>query len=148
MNTQNNNLFVIFCFIVLIAGCSNQPKIISATEDKVVVKAPANKFTNAYDLAKKECEKNTRTTKYITDSSESLEEVAFDCIAPVVEEEVVAETEAATSTEEENVAESDTEAESSTEEEIEIQTETDLEQEQETIIEEEIAPEAEEIPSQ
>jgi hypothetical protein len=96
MNTRNRNLFVTFGFIVLITACSNEPKIKSATEDKVVVGASAEQFLDAFDLAKKECEKNTRTAHYIPDDNVDMEIVSFNCVGQ--EEEVVAEAEADTGT--------------------------------------------------
>jgi hypothetical protein len=90
MNMQHRNLLATFCFIVLITACSNEPSIISATPDRVVVTGPPEKFVAAYDKAKKECEKNTKNAIYIADTEADLKEVAFDCIGE--EAEVVAET--------------------------------------------------------
>ncbi len=89
MNTQNRKLLTAFCFIVLVTACSNDPKIMSSTSDRVVIDAPAEKFLDAYNLAKKECEKNTKTAHYIADDSSDLDVVAFNCIGQ--EEDVVAE---------------------------------------------------------
>ncbi len=125
MTTQNRNIFIIFSFFVLITACSNQPEIISATEDQVIVKAPVDKFTEAFDLAKKECQRNSRTTLYITDGTDKLEEVAFECIAPVVEEVAEADTESQT---EDAPAEEEPEIEAESEEapvEEEPQTESE-----------------------
>jgi len=91
MNTRYINIFVIFCFIVLITGCSNQASIKSATPDKVVIKAQPNNFTEAYQMAQKECQKNTKDAEYIPDDIPGLEEVAFNCVG----EEVATETEEA-----------------------------------------------------
>jgi hypothetical protein len=89
MNTRNRKLFTIIFFSVMVSACSNQAKIISSSEDQVVVKAQPQSFTEAYDMAKKECEKNTRIAQYIPDGREDLNEVAFNCFNP--NPEVVAE---------------------------------------------------------
>ena len=113
MKSQNRSLFVIFCFIVLITACSNQPTIQSVTSDKVVIKAPPEKFVDAYDMAKKECEKNTKQAQYITDDTAGLEVVAFNCVGEEVEvateetEEAPAEAEEVTAETEEIPAESE-----------------------------------------
>lgn len=95
MNTGNRRLFIIACYILLITGCSNEPSIKSATADKVIISGPPEMFTPAYELANKECEKNTKTAQYIQDHSTSLKEVAFNCVGPETEEATV---EAATDT--------------------------------------------------
>lgn len=107
MNIQYKNIAIVL-FALLIAGCSNQAKIISASEEQVVVKAPAKNFVEAYDLAKKECQKYTTSIAYATDETTPLEEVAFDCtgekLEPVVEVQETAAAEAAVEqTEEEAV---------------------------------------------
>ncbi len=89
MNTRYRNLFLIFCFIVLITGCSNQASIKSATDDKVVIKAQPKYFTEAYYMAQKECQKNTNNAKYVTDETAELGVVAFDCVGQEVETEAV-----------------------------------------------------------
>ncbi len=128
MKIRNRKLFITFCFIVLITACSNEPKIKSVTEDKVVVGAPAEQFLGAYDLAKKECEKNTKTAHYIPDDNIDLEVVSFNCIGQ--EEEVVAETEADTE------AEADASMEEEIPEEALIEQEADEELPAETLMEE------------
>jgi len=86
MKTQNINLFIILCLSILVTACgSNSPVITSATADKVEIKSPPDQFIEAYDLAKKECDKNTKTAHYIQDNTVSLEEIAFDCIGEEVE---------------------------------------------------------------
>ncbi len=94
MNSQNRSLFIIFCSVVLITACSNQVSIQSITSDMVVVKAPPENFIDAYDAAKKECEKNTKKAEYIPDDTVGLEIVAFNCVGEeVAVEEVATETE-------------------------------------------------------
>ena len=85
MNTQNRNLFVTFCFIVSIAGCSNGPSIQSVTDDKVVISAQPEAFVQAFELARKECQKSDKFAQYISDETTSLKEVAFNCVAPETE---------------------------------------------------------------
>lgn len=106
MNTQNRNLLVIFCFIVLITGCSNHASITSVTSDKVVIKAPPEEFVDAYGVAQKECQKNTKNAKYETDETTALEVVAFNCVGEEAEE-VATETEAAPEETEEVPAETE-----------------------------------------
>jgi len=98
MYIRRSKLFAIACFILLITACSNEPSIISATSDKVIVGGPPEKFTAAYDLAKKECLKNTKTAEYFPDSTVGLNEVAFNCMSP--EEKLAATEEIATEVEE------------------------------------------------
>lgn len=106
---------IIFCSVLLTA-CSNSPKIISATETKVILKAKPKSgiFLDAYDLAQKKCTTDERIAypAYITDGTDSLNKVAFNCFDPNAEAEVVAE--ADVTTEEQAVttvdAESDIEA--------------------------------------
>lgn len=90
MYIRNSKIFTIACFILLIAACSNEPSIKSATSDKVIISGPPEKFTAAFELAKKECLKNTKTAEYIPDSTVDLKEVAFNCVGPGAEEEVAA----------------------------------------------------------
>jgi hypothetical protein len=98
MNILYRNLLVIFCFIVLITACSNQVSIQSITSDMVVVKAPPENFIDAYDAAKKECEKNTKKAEYIPDDTVGLEIVAFNCVGEeVAVEEIATETEKSSS---------------------------------------------------
>lgn len=130
MKTDNKKLLITFCFITLITACSNDPKIKSATEDTVVIGAPAENFLGAYDLAKKECDKNTRTVQYFSDDTTDLEVVTFNCIAQ--EEETVAEADTDTETEAEaDTTEEDLEEEPVMEEEsdleMELEEETDME---------------------
>ena len=86
MNIRNRNLFIIFCFIVLISGCGNQLTIQSATSEMVVIKAPVGNFIDAYDLAKKKCQENTKNAVYIPDYSADINIVAFNCVGEEVEE--------------------------------------------------------------
>ncbi len=90
MYIQNSKIFTIACFILLITACSNEPSIISVTSDKVIIGGPPEKFTAAYELAKKECLKNTKTAEYIPDTTVNLKEVAFNCVGPEAEEEAAA----------------------------------------------------------
>lgn len=115
MNIYNRKLLTVFCLSALVTACSNDPKIKSASADKVIISAPTEKFLGAYDLAKKECEKNTKTAHYIADDTADLEILAFDCVGQ--EEEVVAE-----AASEETAAEPDTEAS------VEIEQETPTEE--------------------
>ena len=116
MNTRNINLIAIFCFSILLTACGSGPVIKSATKDKVEISSPPEQFIEAYDLAKKECGKHTKTTQYIPDNTVDLKDVAFDCIGEDIE--VVAETtepveETATEVEE-VIADAETEVESET----------------------------------
>ncbi|HIF50391.1 MAG TPA: hypothetical protein EYQ42_02460 [Thiotrichaceae bacterium] len=81
MNSLYRNLFVIFSFITLITACSSQISVDDVTDNKVVISAPPEKFTEAYDMAKRECQKNTKIAQYITDETSDLNEVAFNCIS-------------------------------------------------------------------
>ncbi len=72
---------------MLMTACSNQLTIQSVTTDKVVIKAPPENFIDAYEVAKKECEKNTKKAEYITDDTAGIEVVSFNCVG----EEVIAE---------------------------------------------------------
>jgi predicted metallo-beta-lactamase superfamily hydrolase len=120
MSTRNRNLFVIFYCIVLITACSNQLSIQSTSDDKVVISGPPEKFVDAYEMAKKECQKNTKNAEYITDETASLNLVAFNCVGQEVETETVAETateaETETATESEADVETEPEAEAETKE--------------------------------
>ncbi len=93
MNTRNINLLVIFCLTGLITACSNSPKIQSATEDQIVIKAETEDFVDAHYKARTKCQENARLTEYSADYSEDLEIIAFNCIeiqtaeAPVEAEE-------------------------------------------------------------
>ena len=111
MKIQFKTLVVIL-FSFLISACSNQAEIISASEEKVIVKAPAGSFVEAYDLAKKECQKYTTSIAYATDESAPLEEVAFDCtgekLEPVAEVQETAVSETVEQTQEETVVEEET----------------------------------------
>lgn len=109
MNTRNTNIFVVLCAITLLSACSNEPSIKSASMDKVTIGAPANKFLEAYDLAKKECQKNTRKAIYITDETADLKEVSFECIGE--EEKVVADAETNTEMAEDSAMDTQMEAE-------------------------------------
>ncbi len=102
MYIRSSKLFAIACFILLIAACSNEPSIKSATPDKVIVGGPPDKFASAYELAKIECQKNTKIAQYIPDNSASLSEVAFNCVGPETEatEETTTATTEDTTTEE------------------------------------------------
>ena len=124
MNIQNKNLFIIIFLTVLISACSNQPKVISATEDTVVVKAPANNFIEAYDLAKKECQKHTTSIEYSTNEEGPLEELAFNCTGEKIEPVAEAPQEATTP-----VEEVQTEVEAVPEEEVETVIEEESTQE-------------------
>ena len=95
-NTQLRNLTILFILSVMVSACSNSPKIVSASEDKVILKAAPESYLDAYDMAKRECDKNARIAQYITDGTDSLNSVAFNCFDPNAEAEVVAEAEAET----------------------------------------------------
>ena len=96
-----NTIIVAIAFIsLMMSACSSSPKITSATEEQVVIKAKPEKFLDAYDIAKRECDKNARIATYITDGTDSLGEVAFNCFNPNPEPEVVAESDVDTATEE------------------------------------------------
>ena len=129
MNARIKNLLIIPCLLSLMTGCGNQPKIASITVDRVVVSAPADKFVAAYDLAKNECQKNTRNALYVPDANADLEVVAFDCLG----QEVAAETQPQTDTEAE--VEIDLEMDSQTETLRETQTEPDMDIEAEMEVE-------------
>ena len=90
MYIRNSKIFTIACFLLLSTACSNEPTIKSATSEKVTVGGPPEKFTSAYELAKNECLKYTKTAEYIPDTSVGLKEVAFNCVGPETEEETVA----------------------------------------------------------
>lgn len=105
---------IIICSVLLTA-CSNYPKIISATETKVILESKPKPefFLDAYDLAQKKCTTDERTAypTYITDGADSLNKIAFNCFDPNAEAEVVAEAEVI----EEEQAETNLETESDTE---------------------------------
>ena len=124
MCIRNSKIFTITCFILLITACSNEPSIKSATSDKVIIGGPPEKFTAAYDLAKNECQKNTKTAEYIPDTNVSLKEVAFNCVGPEAEEEAVA-TEKTTTEDEADTEEIPTEVEENPEETEDALTETE-----------------------
>lgn len=129
---------------MLVIACSSDPKVISSTDNQVVVKAKPESFLDAYDLATKECNKNTRIAQYITDGTDKMEEVAFDCFDPNPEAEVVADAEAeeqAETIEQEEV--SDETATEEITEEISEETSTD-----EAAAEEILEEVSEEIPSE
>jgi hypothetical protein len=142
MNTTYINKFVVLSFIMLNAACSTGPTIDSATSDMVVISAPSEQFVEAYDMAKKECLKYTKTAHYITDQTADLGIVSFNCIGEEIEEEVVAE-ESASEEEavvEETVAEEEAMAEEAVSEEEAMVEETVAEEEamiEETVVEEE-----------
>jgi len=85
-NTRNRNLFVILCLFNLITGCYISTSIQSATSDKVVIRTQPERFTNAFVMAKEECQKYTKNADYILDGTASLEAVAFNCVEPEAEE--------------------------------------------------------------
>ena len=91
-----NTCAIILCSVLLTA-CSNSPKIISATETKVILNAKPKPeiFLDAYDLAQKKCSTDERIVypTYITDGTDNLNKVAFNCFDPNAEAEVVAEAE-------------------------------------------------------
>ncbi|MGB1800020.1 MAG: hypothetical protein ACPHLK_04235 [Gammaproteobacteria bacterium] len=107
-NSRIRYIFAIFLYSVLLSACSNSPKIISATESKVILKAKPKPgiFLEAYDLAQRKCTTDERVAyaTYISDNTDSLDRVAFNCFDPNAE--VLAEAEATT----EEQAESDIEA--------------------------------------
>ncbi len=107
MSIRNSKLFTIACFILLIAACSNEPSIKSATSDKVIIGGPPEKFTAAYELARKECLKNTKIAQYIPDNTTGLSEVSFNCVGPEEAEAKPEETEQAPSEDEKTAAETE-----------------------------------------
>lgn len=117
MNIQFKILAIIL-FSLLISACSNQAKIVSASEEKVIVNAPAENFVEAFDLAKKECQKYTTSIAYATNEAAPLEEVAFDCtgekLEPVAEVQETAVEETVEQSQEEVVVEEETAAEEDT----------------------------------
>lgn len=127
MNTRNRNLFAIISFIVLIAGCSNEPSIKSVTGDKVVISGHPEKFVDAVDMARKECQKNDKVAEYIPDEKAALDVVEFKCVSQ--EEIAAAEAAAATAagadaqTQPETGATTDAGAETQPETQTETQTE-------------------------
>jgi predicted metallo-beta-lactamase superfamily hydrolase len=88
MNSRKRSLFAITCYILMIAGCSNDLTIKSASSEKVVIAGDPKYFTEAYEMAKNECEKHTKSATYITDETADLNVVAFQCIGEEVETEV------------------------------------------------------------
>ena len=123
MDTRNTYFIIFLGLFSLLTACNDEARVKSSTEDRVTVSAPAKKFVLAYEKAKNECQKYERTALYAPYEFDGLGEVAFDCLAPEVEEEVAAaETEA---TEEEVVSEA---------EEIpaEVEAETEITEETET----------------
>jgi hypothetical protein len=107
MKTRNRNLFVICCFILLITACSNEPSIKSATADKVIIGGPPEKYTTAYELAKNECQKNSKKAQYIPDDTTDLKEVAFKCVGDEAEAEVAIEETATEAAAEETTTETE-----------------------------------------
>ena len=107
MNIRYRSLLIFFCLIILIAGCSNQATIRSVKDNKIIVYAPADRFNDAYELAKQECQKNEKIAKYITNGTTSLNNVAFECMSPEVEAttETGSQTETATDTTEKTLPE-------------------------------------------
>ena len=100
MLIHTRNLIAIIFISTMMTACSNSPKIISASDDQIILKAKPESFLDAYDIAKRECDKNTRIAQYITDGTESLNEVAFSCFDPNAEAEVIAEADVDTTAEE------------------------------------------------
>ena len=117
-----NTAAILFCG-VLISACSNSPKIVSATEVKVVLKAKpkAEIFLDAYDLAQEKCTIDERIAYpiYIADGTDSLEKVAFNCFDPNAEAEVVAEAEVESEAQIETAVEEETDFEAVPEEALE-----------------------------
>lgn len=101
MNSKNRNLFIIFCFFVLITACSSGPSIQSAKEDQVIISASPKSFVEAYGMAQKECSKNDKSASYIAEPSSSLKKVAFSCVGQKVEPVAETQTEVETTAEEE-----------------------------------------------
>jgi len=125
MNTPNRIIFVIICFLMLITACSNGPTILSATADKVVIKAQPESFVAAYEVAQKECKKDTeniKNAKYIADETTGLKEVAFNCVDE--QEEVAAATEEAPTETDEATIEAEVDAATETQEELETEEPT------------------------
>jgi len=85
MYIRNSKIFTIACFILLITACSNEPSIKSASSEEVIIGGPPEKFTAAYELAKNECLKYTKTAEYIPDNTADLSEVTFNCVGSEVE---------------------------------------------------------------
>ncbi|MBL1142772.1 MAG: hypothetical protein HND53_12150 [Proteobacteria bacterium] len=104
MNTKN--ITIALWFTLFLAGCSNQTSVQSTTSDKIVIIGEPQSFLYAYDMAKKECEKENKKTVYIADQNAGLDEVSFECV--IEEEEVVANAETEADTEMEGETESET----------------------------------------
>jgi predicted metallo-beta-lactamase superfamily hydrolase len=122
MNTRKRSLFAITCFILMITGCSNDLTIKSASSDKVVIVGNPANFTEAYEMAQKECQKHTKSAIYITDETADLDVVAFECVGEEVETEVA---ESETQAEEAPI---ETEAEVQTTEEGPVETELEVDE--------------------
>jgi hypothetical protein len=124
MCIRYSKIFTIACFILLIAACSNEPSIKSATSEKVIIGGPPERFTAAYELAKNECQKNTKIAQYIPDNTTGLSEVAFNCVGAEGEEEA-ATTEETTTENEADTEEMPTEVEENPAETEDALTETE-----------------------
>lgn len=85
MSAKNRNLFIIFCFFVLITACSSGPSIQSVKDDKVIISTQPESFVEAYGMAQKECQKNEKSALYIAEPSSSLKQLAFNCVGQAVE---------------------------------------------------------------
>lgn len=90
MNIQIKDLTIIVLSGLLVSACSNSPKIVSSSDDQLVVKAEPESYLDAYDLATKECSKKARIAQYITNGTDSLDSVAFNCFDPNAETEATA----------------------------------------------------------
>jgi len=122
-NARLRYTYAIFLYSVLLTACSNSPRIISATESKVILKAKPEPeiFLDAYDLAQKKCTTDERIAyaTYITDGADSLNNVAFNCFDPNAETAVLAETEVATEEQAETIVEVESDLEAIPEDPLE-----------------------------
>lgn len=110
MNIRIRNLLGSIPFVVMISACSNHPILQSATPDMVVLKAQPEMFIEAFDIAKKKCQENTKNAVYIPDYSPDIQIVAFNCIGEEIAaeaEEAPAETESTESETDEVLAEAE-----------------------------------------
>ena len=80
MNARYKKLFIFTMFSLLLSACNKHPTITSATADKIITRSQPEDFTDAYHLAQKECQKNTRNAEYVSNENNDLNILEFNCV--------------------------------------------------------------------
>ncbi len=103
----------------MLAGCSKNLVVTTDDADNVVVTGPAEMFVEAFSKANSICQQDAKTAQYVSDYSEELDVVAFECIdlaAAEAEAETDAESTVAEEAPEESISAEENPAETDIEE--------------------------------